>query len=73
MEKRVLDGLQQGNDLLKSIHSEMSVEAVEDLMEQTQQAIQYQQVILAHAAEWAAIVLERILIMLTCIALLISS
>jgi len=42
MEKKVFDGLKQGNEVLKEIHSEMSVEAVEQLMSDTQDAIDYQ-------------------------------
>lgn len=35
-------GLQQGNTVLKEIHAEMSVEAVDKLMEQTAEAQAYQ-------------------------------
>jgi len=42
MEKEIFDRLKSGNETLKEIHKEMSIEAVEQLMEDTQEAIQYQ-------------------------------
>ncbi|CAO3688142.1 unnamed protein product [Umbelopsis ramanniana] len=42
VEKQVLDGLQKGNEVLKEIHKEMSVEAVQKLMDDTADAIEYQ-------------------------------
>ncbi|CAG8687638.1 17377_t:CDS:2, partial [Acaulospora morrowiae] len=42
VEKDVLDGLKAGNDVLKEIHKEMSIEKVEKLMEDTADAISYQ-------------------------------
>ncbi|PUU77373.1 Snf7-domain-containing protein [Tuber borchii] len=42
VEKAVLYGLQQGNQVLKEIHKEMSLEAVEKLMEETDEARAYQ-------------------------------
>jgi len=42
MEKEVFDRLKTGNETLKEINKEMSIEAVEQLMEDTQEAIQYQ-------------------------------
>jgi len=42
MEKEIFDRLKTGNETLKEIHKEMSIEAVEQLMEDTQEAIQYQ-------------------------------
>ncbi|KAI8575278.1 hypothetical protein K450DRAFT_262580 [Umbelopsis ramanniana AG] len=44
VEKQVLDGLQKGNEVLKEIHKEMSVEAVQKLMDDTADAIEYQNV-----------------------------
>lgn len=44
IEVSVLHGLQQGNEVLKEIHKEMSLEAVEKLMEETQEAREYQRV-----------------------------
>ncbi|GBE77869.1 Vacuolar protein sorting-associated protein [Sparassis crispa] len=38
----VLHGLQQGNEVLKKIHEEMNVETVEKLLEETQEAREYQ-------------------------------
>lgn len=38
----MLYGLQQGNQVLKEIHKEMSLEAVEKLMEETDEARAYQ-------------------------------
>ncbi|ORY98591.1 Snf7 family [Syncephalastrum racemosum] len=42
VEKQVLDGLKSGNAVLKEIHKETSVEAVEKLMDDTADAIAYQ-------------------------------
>jgi len=42
VEKQVLDGLAKGNEVLKEIHKEMSVEAVQKLMDDTADAIEYQ-------------------------------
>jgi charged multivesicular body protein 6 len=44
MEMKVFTGLKQGNEALKEIHNEMSIEAVEQLMSDTQDAIDYQNV-----------------------------
>lgn len=43
MEKRVFDGLKAGNEVLKEIQAEMSLDAVEELMADTQEAIAHQQ------------------------------
>jgi len=40
----VLHGLKQGNEVLKEIHKEMSVEGVEKLLEETAEAREYQKV-----------------------------
>lgn len=42
VEKELLEGLKQGNDVLKEIHKETSIEAVEKLMDDTAEAIAYQ-------------------------------
>ncbi|KAI9275528.1 Snf7 family [Phascolomyces articulosus] len=42
VEKQVLDGLKNGNSVLKEIQKEMSLEAVEKLMDDTADAIAYQ-------------------------------
>ncbi|KAG2222730.1 hypothetical protein INT45_011218 [Circinella minor] len=42
VEKEVLDGLKNGNSVLKEIHKEMSLEAVEKLMDDTADAVAYQ-------------------------------
>ncbi|KAH9947922.1 Snf7 family [Amylocystis lapponica] len=42
IEVSVLHGLQQGNEVLKQIHAEMNVESVEKLLEETQEAREYQ-------------------------------
>jgi charged multivesicular body protein 6 len=47
VEKDVVFGLQQGNKVLKEIHKEMSLEAVEKLMQDTSDAIAYQNVCLS--------------------------
>lgn len=44
VEKQVMEGLKNGNDILKEIHKETSVEAVEKLMDDTAEAIAYQNV-----------------------------
>ena len=54
VEVSVLHGLQQGNEVLKEIHKELNVENVERIMEETQEAREYQRVspqpLLAHPA-----------------------
>jgi charged multivesicular body protein 6 len=45
IEVSVLHGLKQGNEVLKEIHKEMNVESVEKLLEETQEAREYQKVI----------------------------
>jgi len=50
----VLHGLKQGNEVLKEIHREMSIESVERLMEETQEAREYQQVCLHASATLAS-------------------
>ncbi|RDB28362.1 Charged multivesicular body protein 6 [Hypsizygus marmoreus] len=42
VEVSVLHGLKQGNEVLKEIHKEMNVEAVEKLLEETSEAREYQ-------------------------------
>ncbi|CAG8613610.1 6356_t:CDS:2 [Paraglomus occultum] len=42
VEKEVLAGLARGNEILKEIHNEISLEQVEQLMEDTADAIAYQ-------------------------------
>ncbi|KAF0450498.1 Snf7-domain-containing protein [Gigaspora margarita] len=42
VEKDVLSGLELGNNILKEIHKEMTIEKVEKLMEDTTDAIAYQ-------------------------------
>ncbi|CAG8605705.1 9741_t:CDS:1, partial [Acaulospora colombiana] len=44
IEKEVLNGLKAGNNILKEIQKEMSIEDVEKLMEDTADAISYQNV-----------------------------
>ena len=44
IEVSVMHGLQQGNKVLSEIHKEMSIENVEKLMSETQEAIVYQRV-----------------------------
>ena len=44
MEVSVLHGLQQGNEVLKEIHKELNIENVERIMEETQEAREYQRV-----------------------------
>uniref|UniRef100_A0A8D3AK56 Charged multivesicular body protein 6 n=1 Tax=Scophthalmus maximus TaxID=52904 RepID=A0A8D3AK56_SCOMX len=42
IEKRVIDGLKVGNDCLKKMHEVMTIEEVERIMDETQDAIDYQ-------------------------------
>jgi len=42
IEKDIVYGLKQGNEVLKQIHKEMTLEAVEKLMDETQEGIRYQ-------------------------------
>ncbi|KAF9517589.1 hypothetical protein BS47DRAFT_510325 [Hydnum rufescens UP504] len=42
VEKDIIYGLKQGNEVLTEIHKEMSLEGVEKLMEETADAIEYQ-------------------------------
>jgi charged multivesicular body protein 6 len=44
VEEKVLKGLKIGNTVLRDIQQEMSLENVYKLMEETQEAIEYQQV-----------------------------
>lgn len=50
VEKSILLGLQQGNSVLKEIHKEMSVELVEKLMGETDDAVAYQKVSFFHTS-----------------------
>ncbi|XP_013881067.1 charged multivesicular body protein 6 [Austrofundulus limnaeus] len=42
IEMKVIEGLKVGNDCLKSMHEMMSVEDVEKLLDETQEAVEYQ-------------------------------
>uniref|UniRef100_A0A3Q3K0Z3 Charged multivesicular body protein 6a n=1 Tax=Monopterus albus TaxID=43700 RepID=A0A3Q3K0Z3_MONAL len=42
IERKVIDGLKVGNECLKKMHEVMSVEEVERIMDETQDAIEYQ-------------------------------
>ncbi|KAG6851210.1 hypothetical protein H0H93_015220 [Arthromyces matolae] len=42
VEVSVLHGLKQGNQVLKAIHKELNIESVEKLLEETQEAREYQ-------------------------------
>jgi len=42
MEKKIFDSLKEGNTVLKEIHSQMSIEDIDNLMLDTQEAIEYQ-------------------------------
>lgn len=44
IQQSVMHGLQQGNEVLKQIHKEMSIEDVDKLMEETAEAQAYQRV-----------------------------
>ncbi|KAF7664478.1 hypothetical protein LDENG_00176690 [Lucifuga dentata] len=43
IEMKVIEGLKVGNDCLKSMHEIMSIEDVERILDETQEAIEYQQ------------------------------
>lgn len=43
IERKVIDGLKVGNDCLKKMHEVMSIEEVERIMDETQDAVEYQQ------------------------------
>jgi charged multivesicular body protein 6 len=42
MEQKVFQGLQEGNKVLQEIHQQMSLEEIDQLMQDTQEAIDYQ-------------------------------
>ncbi|XP_024287267.1 charged multivesicular body protein 6 [Oncorhynchus tshawytscha] len=42
IEMKVIEGLKVGNDCLKSLHEAMSIDDVERIMDETQEAIEYQ-------------------------------
>lgn len=44
MQQKVFEGLKKGNEVLKEIHSQMSIEDIENIMQETQEAIEYQNV-----------------------------
>jgi hypothetical protein len=48
MEQAVFSGLAAGNEVLKELHSQMSIDDIEQLMLDTQEAIDYQQVTNSH-------------------------
>ncbi|ELU41066.1 Snf7 domain-containing protein [Rhizoctonia solani AG-1 IA] len=45
VEKDIIFGLQQGNQVLKTLHAEMSLEDVEKLMEETAEAVEIDQML----------------------------
>ena len=44
MQKEVFDALTEGKNALEAINNEISIEDVEQLMEDTEEAIRYQEV-----------------------------
>lgn len=58
-----MHGLQQGNDVLKEIHKEMNIEAVEKLLEETVEAREYQRVrsriIRFPTSHWSSVNLQQ--------------
>ena len=52
VEQKVLAGLEEGNRALKTLHECMSLEKVEKIMDETQEAVQYQQVRCVLMREW---------------------
>ncbi|WFD43129.1 Vacuolar protein sorting-associated protein 20 [Malassezia psittaci] len=51
MEQSIMYGLEQGNQVLKEIHTEMSLDRVDDLMSDTAEAQQYQQLTIEEQEE----------------------
>ena len=47
VERAVVEGLKRGNVVLRDLQQEMSIESVEKLMEETREAVEYQQEISA--------------------------
>jgi charged multivesicular body protein 6 len=45
VEQQVLKGLDKGNQILKQIHQEMSIDDVDKLMDETNEGIMYQKVL----------------------------
>jgi len=43
IEQKVIEGLKQGNEVLKEIHSQISLDEIDNLMLDTQEALEYQQ------------------------------
>ncbi|XP_073705529.1 charged multivesicular body protein 6 [Garra rufa] len=55
IEKNVIEGLKAGNDCLKQMHEVMSIEEVERILEETQEATEYQkQIDELLAGSWTA-------------------
>ena len=46
IETKVLEGLQTGNESLKQLHEILSIEKIEDIMEETKEGIEKQRVCL---------------------------
>lgn len=46
IQATVMHGLSMGNDVLKQLHQEMSLDKVEKLMDQTREGVEYQRVCL---------------------------
>jgi charged multivesicular body protein 6 len=44
IQATVMQGLSMGNEVLKQLHQEMSLEKVEKLMDQTKEGVEYQRV-----------------------------
>jgi len=42
VEQKVFESLKEGNEVLKEIHAQMSIDEIDKLMEDTQEAIEYQ-------------------------------
>ena len=47
IQATVMKGLEMGNDVLKELHKEVSLERVERLMDKTRDGVEYQRVRLA--------------------------
>jgi len=61
MQQKVFEALTEGKDALQRINSSMSVEDVEQLMEDTQEALEYQRVSLLALIPLITLITPRML------------
>ena len=58
IEMKVVEGLKTGNECLEQMHKIMSIEDVEQVMSDTQEAIEYQRVSLGE--DWGVLLISEI-------------